>query len=42
MWRAILSGTILGTALFLIGGQITRADGRRKPAGMQFRRSTDR
>ena len=23
MWRAILSGTILGTALFLIGGQIT-------------------
>jgi hypothetical protein len=23
MWRATLSGTILGTALFLIGGQIT-------------------
>jgi hypothetical protein len=23
MWRAILSGTILGTALFLISGQIT-------------------
>ena len=23
MWRAILSGMILGTALFLIGGQIT-------------------
>jgi hypothetical protein len=23
MWRVILSGTILGTALFLIGGQIT-------------------